>query len=251
MRRIWPESRHLAARFVTHEQRIARAPVFELLRHGRATVTVARWLACFMDLLVLYSFISWMPALLTASSLPVSVGVMAITTYSLGAILGSFAQGPLLTRLPPTAVFAFEFGLFVLFVMLLAKIPLSALAVAVVAFAIGWTIQGAQAGLNALSATFYPPALRSTGLGWALGIGRIGSIIGPLLGGWALQAGWTPRQIFMAGSVPALCAAAAVSIVIHRRSCHELPQSERKSMELAAAPRCSPPRRRHQRSEGA
>ena len=50
MGRIWPESRHLAARFVTREQRIAHAPVFELLRHGRATVTVALWLACFMNL---------------------------------------------------------------------------------------------------------------------------------------------------------------------------------------------------------
>jgi AAHS family 4-hydroxybenzoate transporter-like MFS transporter len=214
MRRIWPESKSLEAHFVTRDERLARTPVFELLRHGRAAVTTALWLACFMNLLVLYSVISWMPALLTASSLPVSVGVMAITTYSLGAILGSLVQGPLLARFPPSTVFAFEFGLFVLFVVLLAKIPLSALAVGVLACAIGWTIQGAQAGLNALSATFYPPSLRSTGLGWALGVGRIGSIIGPLLGGWALQAAWTPRQIFMAGSVPALCAVVAVSIAI-------------------------------------
>jgi len=167
-----------------------------------------------MNLLVLYSVISWMPALLTASALPVSTGIMAITTFSLGAILGSLAQGPLLARFPPSRVFPIEFGLFVLFVVLLAAIPLSDLSVGALAFAIGWVIQGAQAGLNALFANFYPPALRSTGLGWGLGIGRIGSIIGPLLGGWALQAAWSPRLIFMAGTVPALCAAVAISIAI-------------------------------------
>jgi AAHS family 4-hydroxybenzoate transporter-like MFS transporter len=52
--------------------------------------------------------------------------------------------------------------------------------------------------------------IRSTGVGWALGVGRIGSIIGPIIGGLMLAAQWTPQQIFMAGAVPALCAAAAV-----------------------------------------
>ena len=71
-------------------------------------------------------------------------------------------------------------------------------------------MQGAQAGINALSAMYYPTVIRSTGVGWALGIGRIGSIIGPIIGGLMLAVQWTPQQIFMAGAVPALCAAGAV-----------------------------------------
>jgi AAHS family 4-hydroxybenzoate transporter-like MFS transporter len=75
---------------------------------------------------------------------------------------------------------------------------------------LGMVIQGVQAGLNALSASFYPTTIRSTGVGWALGIGRIGSIIGPLVAGMMLWKGWTPPQIFLAGTVPASIAALAV-----------------------------------------
>jgi MFS transporter, AAHS family, 4-hydroxybenzoate transporter len=75
---------------------------------------------------------------------------------------------------------------------------------------LGMVIQGAQAGLNALSASFYPTTIRSTGVGWALGIGRIGSIIGPLVAGMMLRMGWTPPQIFLAGTGPAFIAALAV-----------------------------------------
>ena len=75
---------------------------------------------------------------------------------------------------------------------------------------LGITIQGGQAGLNALSASYYPTAVRSTGVGWALGVGRVGSIVGPMLAGVLLSLDWTAPQIFMAGTVPALIAAFAV-----------------------------------------
>ena len=81
-----------------------------------------------------------------------------------------------------------------------------------VTFILGFTVQGAQGGLNALVASFYPTAIRSTGIGWALGIGRIGSIVGPVLGGVMLSAGWHPRQIFLVGVIPSLCAAVAITI---------------------------------------
>ena len=71
-------------------------------------------------------------------------------------------------------------------------------------------IQGAQAGLNALAASFYPTAVRSTGVGWALGVGRVGSIVGPLIGGTLLSMGWSPQRIFLAGMAPALCASIAI-----------------------------------------
>jgi AAHS family 4-hydroxybenzoate transporter-like MFS transporter len=75
---------------------------------------------------------------------------------------------------------------------------------------LGVTIQGGQAGLNALSASYYPTAVRSTGVGWALGIGRVGSIVGPMLAGMLLSLDWTPAQVFLAGTIPALIAALAV-----------------------------------------
>jgi AAHS family 4-hydroxybenzoate transporter-like MFS transporter len=74
----------------------------------------------------------------------------------------------------------------------------------------GACVVGAQPALNTLAATYYPTYLRSTGLGWALGIGRAGSIVGPIVTG-AFQAWmWTPQQIFLALAVPAAISALGI-----------------------------------------
>jgi MFS transporter, AAHS family, 4-hydroxybenzoate transporter len=69
---------------------------------------------------------------------------------------------------------------------------------------------GAQIGMNALAAGLYPTAIRSTGVGWALGVGRIGSIIGPLAGGFLLSLGWNAQSVVLVAAVPALLAGMAV-----------------------------------------
>ncbi len=102
-----------------------------------------------------------------------------------------------------------EFGLSTLLIGSLAftvSFPL----MMTVTFLLGGLVQGAQGGLSAVAAGFYPTPIRSTGLGWALGVGRIGSIVGPVLGGIMLSMRWGPREIFLAGATPALCAAVAV-----------------------------------------
>jgi MFS transporter, AAHS family, 4-hydroxybenzoate transporter len=83
---------------------------------------------------------------------------------------------------------------------------------------LGFAVQGAQGGLSAVAATFYPISIRSTGIGWCLGVGRIGSIVGPILGGLMLKLDWSPREILLAGSIPALCAAAAIFLSLRLRS---------------------------------
>jgi hypothetical protein len=75
----------------------------------------------------------------------------------------------------------------------------------------GFSVSGGQKSVNALAVIFYPTAVRSTGVGWALGVGRIGSIIGPLLGGWLMARGWSNVNIFEFASLPMLCAALVVS----------------------------------------
>ena len=87
-----------------------------------------------------------------------------------------------------------------------------------ITFVLGFVVQGAQGGLSAVAATFYPISIRSTGIGWCLGVGRIGSIVGPILGGMMLKLDWTSREILLAGSIPALCAAAATFLSMRLRS---------------------------------
>jgi MFS transporter, AAHS family, 4-hydroxybenzoate transporter len=76
-------------------------------------------------------------------------------------------------------------------------------------FVAGFCIVGGQTAANALAAGFYPTSVRSTGVGWALGIGRIGSIVGPLIGGALLTAKWSTGSVFIAAASAALCAALA------------------------------------------
>jgi AAHS family 4-hydroxybenzoate transporter-like MFS transporter len=67
--------------------------------------------------------------------------------------------------------------------------------------------------MNVLAASYYPTAIRSTGVGWALGIGRIGSIVGPVLGGIVLSLGWNTAELFLATAAPALVASMAVFVL--------------------------------------
>jgi AAHS family 4-hydroxybenzoate transporter-like MFS transporter len=163
-----------------------------------------------MNLLILYFILSWLPSLLRQAGMPVSAGITAVMSFSIGGIVGTVLQGPLMKGLGVFPAILSEFiaslGLVLLASQIFANFPV----MMAVTFVLGITVQGAQAGINALSAMFYPTVIRSTGVGWALGVGRIGSIVGPTIGGLMLAAQWTPQQIFMAGSVPALCAAAAV-----------------------------------------
>jgi MFS transporter, AAHS family, 4-hydroxybenzoate transporter len=184
--------------------------VTQLFTEGRTVGTLLLWVPFFMNLLILYFILSWLPSLLRQAGMPVSAGITAVLSFSIGGIVGTILQGPLMKGVGVFPAILGEFlaslGMVILASLIFANFPV----MMAVTFVLGVTVQGAQAGINALSAMYYPTVIRSTGVGWALGVGRIGSIIGPFIGGLMLAAQWTPQQIFMAGAVPALCAAAAV-----------------------------------------
>jgi AAHS family 4-hydroxybenzoate transporter-like MFS transporter len=207
---ISPELADVPLRIADEENEPRKGiPVKHLFTEGRALGTLLLWVPYFMNLLIIYFIVSWLPALLQQSDFPVSAGIRAIVLFSLGGIAGSLLEGRLMTWLGAVLLLAVEFGISTLLIGSLA-FAASLTLVMTVTFILGFTIQGAQAGLNALVAAFYPTAIRSTGVGWALGIGRIGSIVGPVLAGSLLSIGWHPRQIFLAGAIPALCAALSI-----------------------------------------
>jgi AAHS family 4-hydroxybenzoate transporter-like MFS transporter len=141
----------------------------------------------------------------------------AIMLFSVGGIAGSFVEGNLMNRWGAFPVLLTEFLCTTLLIASLAystSFPL----MMTITFVLGFVVQGAQGGLSAVAATFYPISIRSTGIGWCLGIGRIGSIVGPILGGVMLKLDWSPREILLAGSIPALCAAAATFTSLRLRS---------------------------------
>jgi len=191
------------------DQRFKGIPVIHLFTEGRAVGTVLLWVPFFMNLLVLYFIISWLPALLHQTHMPVSAGIIGVSVFSLGGIAGSLLQGRMMNSWGSFAVLLSEFALCLLLIGSLAFVASFPLMMVVIVL-LGCLVQGAQAGLNALSATFYPTSIRSTGVGWALGVGRTGSIVGPIFGGIMVSHNWTLQQIFFAGAIPALLAAVAI-----------------------------------------
>jgi AAHS family 4-hydroxybenzoate transporter-like MFS transporter len=184
------------------------APVVNLFTEGRAAGTILLWVPYFMNLLMLYFVVFWLPALLRQTGKPVSAGITAIMLFSVGGIAGSFIEGAFMNRWGAFPVLLTEFLCTTLLIASLAYSNSFPLMMSIT-FVLGFVVQGAQGGLSAVAATFYPISIRSTGIGWCLGVGRIGSIVGPMVGGVMLKLDWSPREILLAGSIPALCAAAA------------------------------------------
>src|SRR5262249_7304934 len=150
------------------------------------------WIPFFMNLLILYFIVSWLPALLRQSGMPVSAGVQAVMFFSLGGIIGTLTQGHVMMFLGTRTALLLEV---VVCIMCIATLALNVSSLSIilgVTLLLGITVQGAQAGLNALAASFYPTNIRATGIGWALGVGRVGSIVGPSVGGALLSLQWTP-----------------------------------------------------------
>ncbi|KAB2764466.1 MFS transporter [Brucella anthropi] len=214
--RIFPGRFPADQQFVSPQEAVKGVPVKHLFTDGRAVGTFLLWVPYFMNLLIIYFIISWMPAVLRQSGMPISAAIEAATAFSFGGAIGCLVTGKLIQHLATRTVTLVEFVCTILLIALLSIYSHDYWPVMMIAGVLGFTVQGAQAALNALVAGFYPTAIRSTGIGWALGIGRVGSIIGPLLGGFLLSMQWSASAIFLATIVPALVAAAAVAVMIAR-----------------------------------
>jgi AAHS family 4-hydroxybenzoate transporter-like MFS transporter len=137
-----------------------------------------------------------------------SSAVLVGTTLQVGGTIGAFVLGPPIRRFGFFAVLAVGFVAAAASIAAIGRSPGAALLFGVV-FVAGFGVLGGQAALNALAASFYPTALRATGVGAASGVGRTGSVIGPLLAE-IMRSRWTTEQLFLAAAVPALISALAI-----------------------------------------
>jgi MFS transporter, AAHS family, 4-hydroxybenzoate transporter len=194
--------------FVVNEPALPGIPVQHLFRDGRTLVTLLLWVVFFMSLLDIYFLANWLPTVLNDLGASVSAAAVIGSMLQVGGVVGTFALGSVIDRFSFRAL-ALVYFIAVFAVGAIGQLGHSVIFVSVAIFAAGFCIVGGQIAANALAAGFYPTSVRATGVGWALGIGRVGSIIGPLVGGVLLTAKWSTGSVFLAAASAAMCAALA------------------------------------------
>ncbi|OWZ95513.1 aromatic acid/H+ symport family MFS transporter [Sinorhizobium sp. LM21] len=198
-------------RLVFSERKGASASVLELFRHQRTLRTVMLWVAFFCCLLLVYLLSSWLPKVLQEAGYAEKASLLSLFSLNFGGMVGAIAGGWLGDRfgLPKVVV-----GFFVAAAFSIALIgfnpPTGVLFLMV--FVAGATTIGTQILLYASVAQLYNLSVRSTGLGWASGVGRIGAIVGPTLGGVLLAQELPLQQNFAIFAVPAAISAVAMLV---------------------------------------
>ncbi|MDH0301563.1 MULTISPECIES: aromatic acid/H+ symport family MFS transporter [unclassified Pseudomonas] len=193
------------------DQKGKGASVLELFRDGLVVRTLALWLAFFCCLLMVYALSSWLPKLMANAGYSLGSSLSFLLALNFGGMAGAILGGWLGDRYNLVKVkVAFFIGAALSISLLGVNSPMPVLYLLI--FVAGATTIGTQILLYAGAAQLYGLSVRSTGLGWASGIGRNGAIVGPLLGG-ALMGINLPLQLnFIAFAIPGAVAALAMAV---------------------------------------
>ena len=186
-----------------------------LFNDGRARMTLLLWLAFFVNLLMMHVLSAWLPTLLKTSGQTPREALIAASLYHFGGILGGIALGQTIDRTNPIRLMVLIYAIGCAMVAAAAFTAGTFAVFLPFAIAVGACNIGGQVVLNTVAALSYPNAIRSTGVGWALGVGRWGSILGPTAVGALVAAGWTTQAIVLSVTVP--MAIAALSMVFQPR----------------------------------
>ncbi len=185
--------------------------------------TLLFWLGTGVGLLLVYGLNTWLAQIMREAGYPLGSALAFLLVLNLGAIVGTPLLGAVADRVGSKPVTVGMFLVAAACIFLLSFPLPSALLFVLVGIAGACTI-GTTILVNAYTATYYPAGMRATGLGWALGVGRLGAILGPIYGGFVLASGWGLEANFYAFAVPALLGALAMLLIPTTRV---LPRSAR------------------------
>ncbi len=218
-------------RFTVQEKKLTGFTVRHLFNDGRAAMTGLLWLAQFMNLLVLLFMLNWTPSLLREAGLSLQASIWTTVGFSVGGVFGAIMVGRMMDLGNPFIVLSMTLVGTACCITLVAHSIGDPTMLAIAVGVTGFGVAGSQNSLNTISGMLYPTAIRSTGVGWSMGIGRIGSIVGPTLGGVLVAAQWDVAAIISVQAIPALIAAICVLGLPRLR-----PAEERsKALSLAGA----------------
>jgi AAHS family benzoate transporter-like MFS transporter len=200
------------------------APVRHLFQDGRGFSTVMFWIAFFMCLFMVYALSSWLTKLMAGAGYSLGSALTFVLTLNFGAMIGAVGGGWLADR------FHIKWVLFSMYVLAavsitLLGVPMPTEALFFVVGLAGASTIGTQIVTYAYAGQFYPMAIRSTGIGFASGVGRSGAILAPIVIGTLVGMALPLQQNFVAIAIPAVIAAVAVAMINHGRSASAHPQS--------------------------
>lgn len=199
-----------------------RNPVAPLFRDGFATRTLLLWTMFFCNFLATWLVIFWLPTILSLAGSSDGEAAFFGALLPLGGLAGALAIVLIVRRVRIELTLAAALGVGAAAVLVMWALQLPPSGSAIVIALIGAGLQGAQFGMNGLCGAVYPPAIRATGSGWSFGIGRIGNIVGPALGGVMLAMSLSPRAMLLVAVAAALLAAVAMGFLDRERSAGRL-----------------------------
>lgn len=200
-----------ADRFSLPESPRRGFPVRHLFTEGRARDTLLLWIMFFLNLTVVYYLINWIPSLLVDAGFSVQKGALAAVALNLGGAVGCAVVGYLMRRYGTRRLIAASFLAGSVCVVAIGQGGGAFAFIMVMTFLGGLLTFGAMVGMIALAAALYTTEMRATGVGWAFGVGRIGSIVGAVMGGVLLALAWGMPRYFLFFGVLLLIAAVALS----------------------------------------
>jgi MFS family permease len=178
--------------------------------------TLLLWVAVFMAMMVLYFIVSWIPKLAIEAGLDLTKGIYAGAVYNIGAAVGIVSLSLLSIRVRLQTLIPVFLTSAAVMMIVFGSVVMPVAGVLVVAFLLGVTLQGGFNGLYPLAAQIYPTSSRSAGVGRAMGVGRGGAVLGPLLGGYLLTAALPLPALFGIFAAPLLVAGACAFLVASR-----------------------------------
>ena len=214
MHRIDPRlSASSETQFTLAEAAMTKSSVRSLFTDNRAVGTLLIWTMFFMTLLLSYFLVNWLPLLLRQAGFPLEQAVLGTVVLNAGGIIGCIVLGRLIDRYGPYAVIAPAYIVGAVFIGCIGLTESTPALTMPIIFVAGFFAIGAQFSAVALAAAFYITPIRATGVGWSMGVGRVGSMIGPVVGGILVGAGFSLQGLFLMAAITPVLAGLSVFLM--------------------------------------
>ncbi|MCK9506456.1 MAG: MFS transporter [Porticoccaceae bacterium] len=184
---------------------VATGSIRSLLGSAFRATTLRLWTVFFMAFWATYFFVNWIPKLIVNAGFDMQQGIAALTLFTIGSLIGALLLGAISSRFSLSRLIASMFAASVVLLAIYTQQQPQALWLLYsFMFALGFLLSGGFTGLYAVASLSYPPAIRATGFGWCVGLGRAGAILSPILAGYLVAVGWSMYVLFMVLAIPAI-----------------------------------------------